>query len=89
MAASLEELRRTGAEFLIADLEMGITFTELALSSKDQAVIVRNRRNALKAYDTVSKLAPKSRLNEAESKAVTALLARLKEKLVLLGEEVA
>jgi hypothetical protein len=89
IVSSLEELRHAGAAFLVADLETAITFTNLALSSKDEVVIDRNRRNALKAYHSVSNLAAKSHLDEAETKAVSALLGQLKEKLALLGEEIA
>jgi hypothetical protein len=85
--SSLEDLRHAGAEFLIADLQTGITFTDIALRSKDEAVIDRNRRSALKAYYAVSRLAAGSHLSEADGKAVGAILARLKEKLASLGEE--
>jgi hypothetical protein len=88
IVSNLEELRHAGAAFLVVDLETAITFANLALSSKDQAVIDRNRRNALKAYHSVSNLASKSYLNEVEAKAVSTLLGQLKEKLALLGEEI-
>jgi hypothetical protein len=87
IVSNLEELRHTGAEFLIVDLETAMTFANLALNSKDQAVIDRNRRNAVKAYHSVSKLASRTHLNEADAKAVSARLGQLKEKLALLGDE--
>ena len=48
IVSSLGDLRHAGAEFLIADLQTAITFTDIALRSKDEAVIDRNRRNARK-----------------------------------------
>ena len=87
IVSSLENLRHVGAQFLIADLETAITFTNIALTAKDQSVINRNRRNALKAYHSILNLASKSRLSEADADAVSTLLARLKAKLVQLAEK--
>jgi len=88
IVSNLEELRHAGAAFLVADLETAITFANLALGSEDQTVIDRNRRNALKAYHSVTKLASKGHLNEAETKAVSTLLGQLRQKLIQLGEKV-
>lgn len=84
----LDQLRHTGAEFLIADLETAVTFADIALNSTESDVIGRNRGNALTAYRTVAGFAAKSPMNEEDAGAVSALLARLKEKLALLGATV-
>jgi len=39
IVSNLEQPRHAGAAVLLADLETAITFTNLALSSKGQAVI--------------------------------------------------
>jgi hypothetical protein len=83
--SSLDQLRHTGAEFLIADLRTAIVFADMALQSAQPDVIRRNRDNALKAWRTVARYLSKSHLSEEDANAVSALFVRLKEKLASPG----
>jgi hypothetical protein len=51
-------------DFVLIELDLGVTFCQLALSSRHQEVKLRNIRNARKAYDSalrfVRKLSPSS-----------------------------
>jgi hypothetical protein len=42
-----------GVEFLLVDLDVGMTFLDVAEASRIEETKHRNRNNARKAYDTV------------------------------------
>lgn len=82
-----ESLKRTGAEFLSADIDTALTFVGLARSASDDSEKKsRNQRNARKAYDKVQELLARLRLSAEEQSEVNDKLRRLKAELTNLGE---
>ena len=53
------DLNMTSVEFLLTDLETGLTFMDVAQTSGNQEIKQRNHTNAHVAYDTVIRLLPK------------------------------
>ena len=82
-------LRRSGAEFIMADLDLAFTFLEIASTSQVADTACRNQENARTAYDMVLRFLPRSiaALSVAERKGVQDKLADLKSRLQELGEE--
>ena len=81
--------RRSGAEFVLADLELAFTFLDIANTSQVADTACRNQENARAAYDTVLRFLPRSvaALSVAERQGVQDKLADLKSRLQELGEE--
>jgi hypothetical protein len=52
--------RRSGAEFLMADLNLAFTFLKIASTSQVADTACRNQENARTAYDTVLRFLPRS-----------------------------
>ncbi len=74
-----------GVNALKTELETGLTFSRVALNSKDNAnKRARNTANARKAYDTAQDWAAKLALTPADSKEVAAGFERLKANLAKL-----
>jgi len=65
----------------------GLTFSKIALETKDESKIVRNRANARKAYDAVLHFAPGTSLSAEEAQQIDASMALLKSALQQLGED--
>ena len=61
-----------GLEFVKTDLEMGITFSRLALDAHDENKRAGNRANARKAYDAVLRQSEKLILTPAQSDEIDA-----------------
>ena len=87
--ATQAHVRRSGAEFIMADLELAFTFLDIANTSQVADTACRNQENARTAYDTVLRFLPRSlaALSVAERKSVRDKLAELKSRLGQLGEE--
>ncbi len=81
--------RRSGAEFIMADLDLAFTFLDIATTSQVADTACRNQENARAAYDVVMRFLPRSiaALSEAERQGVQDKLADLKGRLQELGEE--
>jgi hypothetical protein len=81
--------RRSGAEFIMADLDLAFTFLDIANTSRVAETACRNQENARAAYDMVMRFLPKSiaALSVAERQTVQGKLADLKSRLQELGEE--
>jgi hypothetical protein len=75
-----------GAAFLATDLETAMTFLDVAETSRNEVTVRRNVANARRAYDTVLRLLPKTRLGVAERKAIEVKLAALKQRLTSSGQ---
>ena len=73
-------------EFLKTDLEMAITFTEIAQTTSSATAAARNRTKALEVHDRVKPLIEQFRGMEAEKTALLDLLEILKKGLSRLGE---
>ncbi len=86
--ASDADLKRTSAEFLKVDVETALTFADIALKSHDNQVKKdRNRMNARRAYDMISRFVQKIPLTEADAFFLASALQRLKSRLEILGED--
>jgi hypothetical protein len=81
--------RRSGAEFIIADLDLAFTFLEIASTSQVADTACRNQANARTAFDVVVRFLPRSvdALSVAERQTVQDKLMDLKSRLEELGEE--
>jgi hypothetical protein len=81
-----QDLTSHRVDFLVADLDLGITFARIALESGSDDTRARNRRNARKAYDTTLCFLPRGRPTRPERKQINEKLAALKSRLQSLGE---
>jgi hypothetical protein len=85
--AARSRLTRVSTDFLTADLNTALTFTQIALQGDDDGVKKqRNRKAARKAYDTVHGLIDRVEVSDEDAKALRRNLERLKSELVKLGE---
>jgi len=80
--------RRSGAEFIMVDVELAFTFLEVARTSTVPATAKRNQKNARAAYDSILRLLPRSMaaFSVAEQMALHRKLEELKSRLKHLGE---
>ena len=76
-----------GVEFLLIDLDLAMTFMDVAETSRTEEIIRRNQNNARKAYDTVLRLLENLRPSLTERQAVDAKLAILKMRLQGVGQQ--
>lgn len=81
----MAESNRVGVQFLVAEIEIALTFLEVADVTRQEDVRNRNRENARVAYDTVLKLLPKVSPSECERSTLEAKLEELKKRLLALG----
>ena len=83
----LEQAEKTGAAFLITDLEVAMTLVHIAESAaEDSEKRNRNRANARHAYDAVSRISSHAVLTDDERQEVDEKLAELRSALQGLGE---
>jgi hypothetical protein len=81
-----EKLNRAGFEFLLRDIEIGLTFVQIARESVDDAEKkFRNQSNTRKAYEKVQELALRLHLSPERHKELTRNLEELKAKLMEIG----
>ena len=80
-----------GKEFLVAELRTGMTFINLARTdvTSDRTAAQRNRKNALKAYESYLKFRTRVALNDSETLELETLAAELRSSLQQLGEKIA
>lgn len=83
----LDQSEKTGATFLITDLDLAMTLANIA---RDAAVGSekrnRNRANARHAYDAVSRISSHALLTNDERRTVAEKLGELRSALERLGE---
>ena len=82
-----QQLNATNADFLKVDVETALTFTQMALDTDNQEKRDRNRGNARKAYDTISRLRERVVLTPAQEKHLNKQMQRLTRELTELGEK--
>ncbi len=58
--AQQASFRRSGAEFILADLELAFTFLDVARTSVVADTACRNQENARAAYDSILRFLPRS-----------------------------
>ena len=73
-------------EFLLTDLDTGLTFMDVADSTRNMAVRRRNHANARRAYDSVVRFMRNLSLDDTQRKALAERLALLKSRLENVGE---
>jgi hypothetical protein len=86
----LEQIQQTGTTFFLADLDLAMTFTQIASEApEDSEKRVRNQANARHAYDEISRISSAAVLTDNERKEVDHKLAELRSALQRLGERFA
>jgi hypothetical protein len=85
---TLDEVRHTGAQFLIVDLEIALTFVRIAQTSDVPKTKARTRGKAAYVYAQVSNFARKARLPDHDAEMIDFLLRELRQSLESLGESV-
>ena len=80
--------RRTGAEFIMSDIELAFTFLDVARTSLVADTRRRNQMNARTAYEAILRFLPRSlsAFSAAERQAMKGNVAELKNRLEQLGE---
>ncbi len=81
-----EPLNRVQAGFISIDLDIALTFAQIALQTREREKAIRNQHNARKAYDTVLRYVGTANLSRFEQENLTRKLALLKTALRSLGE---
>jgi hypothetical protein len=74
-------MNQIGVEFLLIDLDLAMTFLDIAETSRIKETTRRNHDNARTAYDTVLRLLDKLRPSLAQRQAIDAKAAILKARL--------
>jgi hypothetical protein len=75
------DLAKRGLEFVITELEMALTFLDIADTSSIEETIKRNHENARKAYETVQRLLKHLRPNADEKALIGAKISVLETRL--------
>jgi hypothetical protein len=84
---SFSDLNHSGISFLLTDLDLAMTFMDVADASRIEETTRRNHTNARTAYDTVLRLLEKLTPNADERQALDAKLASLKTRLQAVGQQ--
>jgi hypothetical protein len=82
---SVEQSHRIGVRFLLADIDVALTFLAGADVTRSEDSRKRNRQSALRAYETVTRLLPRLSPSGEEQIALNNKLQELKNRLVALG----
>jgi hypothetical protein len=81
------DLNHTGVEFLLVDLDLALTFVDVAAASHIEETRHRNHHNARTAYDTVLRRLGKLTPDAGQRKAIDAKVADLKKRLQAGGQQ--
>ena len=81
------DLNQSRISFLLTDLDLAMTFMDVADSSHIEETTRRNHTNARTAYDTVLHLLQALMLNVDRRQAIDAKLAILKTRLKAAGQQ--
>ncbi|HKR85521.1 MAG TPA: hypothetical protein VJS37_15290 [Terriglobales bacterium] len=73
-------------DFLIGHIRVGLTWSRLASTCRDETRQERSRANARKAYDMVLAVLKRTALAQTEEAKINASLASLRSELQELGE---
>jgi hypothetical protein len=85
MPEKLTDGRKTGADFLLADLDTAFTFMDVGAVSDSQETRKRNHAKAYHAYRTVLRLLDTVTLEAAQRAAIEHKLTLLRERLEKVG----
>ena len=81
------DLNQSVVDFLFADLDLAMTFMDVAAASHIEETIRRNHNNARKAYDAVVHLLEKLTPAVWQWQEINAKLAVLKTRLQAVGQQ--
>ena len=84
---TFSELNQSGVSFLLTDLDLAMTFMDVADASRVDETTRRNHTNARTAYNTVLRLLEKLTPNSDERQVIDAKLAILKMRLQAVGQQ--
>jgi hypothetical protein len=82
---SVSQANASGVAFLLTELDIGLTFMDVAGASRIEETVRRNRENALEAYRTVQRFLPRVKPNAAQRQVLNEKLAVLKARLQQSG----
>jgi hypothetical protein len=80
-------VNQKGVDFVLLDLDVGMTFMDVAEASCVDETTRRNHNNARKAYDAVLRLLDNLTPSLSERQAIDAKLAILKARLQAVGQQ--
>ena len=84
---TFSDLNQSGVLFLLTDLDLAMTFMDVADTSHIDETTRRNHTNARTAYNSVLHLLEKLTPNTDERQVIDAKLAILKMRLQLAGQQ--
>ena len=79
------ESQHVGAEFLVAEVNIALTFIKLAEETSDRDVRIRNYENARAAYHTIKRFLPTVPPACEERRDLSEKFASLREQLAAAG----
>jgi hypothetical protein len=84
---SFSDVNQSGVSFVLADLDLALTFMDVAGTSHISETTRRNHTNARTAYDTVLRLLENLTPTADERRAIDAKLASLRMRLQAIGQQ--
>jgi hypothetical protein len=79
-------VNQNGVNFVLLDLDVGMTFMDVAEASCVEETTRRNHNNARKAHDAVLRLLENLTPSLSERQAIDAKLAILRDRLQAVGQ---
>jgi multidrug efflux pump subunit AcrA (membrane-fusion protein) len=84
---TLDDVSRTGYEFMMSDLDVALTLARIASrAAEDDNKRIRNLQNARRAYDKVQELLQRIGLSAGQQQQIVEKLNIVKSTLKKLGE---
>jgi hypothetical protein len=81
------DTNRNGLDFLLIDLDLAMTFMDVAETSQIEETRCRNHSNARKAYEAALHLLENLRPSASERQVIGSKLALLKTRLQAVGHQ--
>jgi hypothetical protein len=83
---SRSSLSRNAFDFLLTDIDVALTFMDIAESTDKEDISKRNFANARKAYDTVRRLMQSHVIDDDQREKLSSRLTVLKSRLQNAGQ---
>jgi hypothetical protein len=87
MSRIFHNANQTGVDLLLVDLDLALTFMDVAAASHIEETRRRNHHKARTAYDTVARLLGKLTPDAGQRQAIDARVADLKRRLQAAGQQ--
>ena len=81
-----KEIDKLKVDFIRTDLDVALSFAEIARQTDEPEKAIRNQRNALKGYDAGFRFMSTAKITDFERELIGVKLRRLKSALLNLGE---